>query len=178
MKTNYLKESDLPSLENKLIQWYAPSYKANYGFWRYGLYGGFAAIINGEVKIIAGDDIKYFKASSIDKDTLTYSDDDRSITYEIKEFHDIQLLLDERKTAELKAKKKYDNGEKKSRFSEISGYKNQPRKENYKTPKEYNKALTYYIEEIKKRYSILVPYEKSAREIIKSFDKKILSLFK
>ena len=89
-KFELLSKEILPTLIGKTIEWRAPIYRYNQGYYGLGLDGGICKIVEIEIEnrkpiisaeIIAGSDIKY--AFQCDGD-ICFTDSDRLVSYRMK----------------------------------------------------------------------------------------------
>ncbi|HAN78647.1 MAG TPA: hypothetical protein DCQ31_13235 [Bacteroidales bacterium] len=165
--TNFLKVNEVANFEGKCFVWSAPAYRANIGYFGYGLYGGVATVMQGKLTTLVGDEIEYAKWNG---ELFHYTDSDRFITI-VKELNlDIENLLAHRKSVSSACAELINTGETLSEYSTKSGYAFQPLRKNFKTDKQYKEAISAYYVEMNKSYSIYKPFEDKAREMMSRFN--------
>ena len=168
----HLHTSLIPTLEGQLINWKAPIYRANQGFYGYGLTGGYATVIDGKLTTIAGDSIE---SSFVSYDGLmAFSDSDRMVAFEIVELkQSIESLISERNAILNETKSMIEKAEDQTHYNEIGKYENCPKGSQFKTKKEYTDASLQYQLNLEKAYAAFSPIETAARKIIADFDEKV-----
>lgn len=94
MAKQILTAEILPSLVGKTINWAAPIYKGNLGYYGYGIDGGIATITEVNMaqrwpikaRIIEGSDINFgYIEKPWTEDYVAYSDADRPVSFEVVE---------------------------------------------------------------------------------------------
>jgi len=164
--------SELTNLHGKLIEWSAPAYRLNKGFWGYGEYGGYATVKNNALVTILGDEIEF--AQTGDKDFFYYSDDDRYLTHRIVYYKgNVEELLKIREEAIRQVQSLFSQAEAQSNYKELSNWRNRPQRNKFYTKEEYIQAEEKYITKLNSSYTIYQEFEKQAETIKTQTEEKL-----
>jgi hypothetical protein len=161
----FLTNEILPTLEGKVIAWSAPAYSANTGFWGPGMNGGYAAVIGGELKLVAGDDPKYMRHNN--DGTFNYSDRDRTVGFKVVENVNTGELLEEGTRVYEEAERLVAEGEAVSRVREIG---DRPMPGDLPSVRELAKAREQHDKEFAAAYAIFKKYDERARAIVDEWE--------
>lgn len=172
----HLHTSVISTLEGQLFNWKAPIYRANQGFYGYGLAGGYATVVDGKLTPLAGDDIKY---ASVSFDGLmSFSDSDRLIEFEVVALkQSLESLLSERNEILALAKSMIEKAEAETNFQNMCGYAYCPKENQFKSKKEYLKAYDQYSKDLRTAYAAYNPVEIAASKLLTDLSEKIRSIY-
>lgn len=171
-----LHSSVISTLEGQLINWKAPIYKSNQGFYGYGLTGGYATVVDGKLTTIAGDAIEF---ASVSYDgIMSFSDSDRFIEFEVVETkQSIDSLISKRNEILAQTKAMIQKAEAETNYRMISNYANSPKQSQFKTKKEYQEATIQYSLDLATAYAAYEPIETAARKLASEFDEQVRGFY-
>jgi len=172
----HLHTSVISTLEGQLFNWKAPIYKANQGFYGYGLAGGYATVVDGKLTTIAGDNIEF--ASVSNDGIMSFSDSDRLIEFEVVALkQSMESLLSERNEILAVTKAMIEKVEDETNFQKMCGYAYWTKENQFKSKKEYLKAYDQYSKDLRTAYAVYNPVETAASKLLTDFSEKIRSIY-